>query len=411
MVLFNDVLNSAKYNPKIRPLVNQTATLDVSVMFELMSVVELDDVKQSFTCNGFLGFGWVDEMLKWDKDQYGGQGVIHPVPEDIWRPRVVIMNTLGDRDPFGDDVAPVFIYNDGSAAWAPGTLLTTSCKLDLTDYPFDQQSCTVQGRRILAMTLSIEEMKFVASQNKVALNFFTINGEWEYVDSNVTTSPIGTGTWTMSSIDITIVIKRRPTFLLINIILPVVFLSFLNLLVFFIPVESGEKIGYGITVLLALSVYMSMVSSMLPSSSLTTPKLTLYLFILLIISMLTVIDSIIIVFLHNLEEREVTNLNAKNFRSANSKDKSSRRAVTPVPKTKRNIIHVIPQGKQSLAKVSEMTSFSDDALPPANQSEQWETPRRNKYKTIGKHIDAISFVVFFILWISVSLGFLLDIFF
>ncbi|XP_059158995.1 acetylcholine receptor subunit delta-like, partial [Physella acuta] len=216
MALFNDVLNSARYNPKIRPLVNQTATLEVSVMFELLSVVELDDVKQSFTCNGFLGFGWVDEKLKWDKDQYGGQDVIHPVPQDIWRPRVVIMNTLGDRDPFGDDVAPMFVYSDGSASWAPGTLLTTSCQLDLTDYPFDSQSCTVK---------------------------------------------------------ITFFMKRRPTFLLINIILPVVFLSFLNLLVFVIPVESGEKIGYGITVLLSLSVYMSIVSSLLPSSSLTTPKL------------------------------------------------------------------------------------------------------------------------------------------
>ncbi|XP_059158994.1 neuronal acetylcholine receptor subunit alpha-6-like [Physella acuta] len=401
MALFNDVLNSARYNPKIRPLVNQTATLEVSVMFELLSVVELDDVKQSFTCNGFLGFGWVDEMLKWDKDQYGGQDLIHPVPEDIWRPRVVIMNTLGDRDPFGDDVA------HGLAAWTPGALLTTSCKLDMTYYPFDHQSCTVQ---ILAMTLSIEEMKFVASQNKVALHFFTINGEWEYLDSSLTTSPIGAGTWIMSSIDITFFLKRRPTFLLINIILPVVFLSFLNLLVFLIPVESGEKISYGITVLLALSVYMSMVSSMLPSSSLTTPKLTLYLFILLIISMLTVIDSIIIVFLNNLEEREVAHPKAQqHFKSANSKDKNTRRAIISLRKTRSNKIHVVPQGNQSHA--NDDTPQYSSTEKAANQDEEWETPRRNKYKTIGKHIDTISFVVFFIVWISVSLGFLLNIYF
>ncbi|XP_059158999.1 acetylcholine receptor subunit alpha-like [Physella acuta] len=105
MDIFNDVLNSARYNPKVSPRWNQTATLYVNVTFELVSIVELDDVQQSFTCNGFLGFEWIDEMIEWEKDDYGGQDLIHPVPEDIWIPRVVIMNTLGDRDPFGDDVA------------------------------------------------------------------------------------------------------------------------------------------------------------------------------------------------------------------------------------------------------------------------------------------------------------------
>ncbi|XP_059158992.1 acetylcholine receptor subunit beta-type acr-3-like [Physella acuta] len=266
------------------------------------------------------------------------------------------------------------------------------------------------------MTLTTKEMTFVASTNKSLLDFFTTNGEWEYLDSSLTTSFINTGTWNISSIEITFNMKRRPTFLLINIILPVVFLSFLNLLVFVIPVESGEKIGYGITVLLALSVYMSIVSSLLPSSSLTTPKLTLYLFILLIISMLTVIDSIIIVFLHNLEEKEVVHLKAQeHFQSVFSKVKNLQRAVTPATKMSRNIIHVMQQGKQSLANVKEATSFSEEAPPysstekSSNQDDSRETPRRNKYKMIGKHIDAISFVVFFVIWISVTLGFLFDI--
>ncbi|XP_059158996.1 neuronal acetylcholine receptor subunit alpha-6-like [Physella acuta] len=409
MDIFNDVLNSARYNPKVRPLWNQTKTMYVVVRFQLLSIVELDDVQQSFACNGFLGLVWEDEMLKWDKDKYGGQDELHPVPEDIWRPRVVIMNTLGDRDPFGDVIAPVFVYSNGSVSWVPGTLLTTSCKLDLTDYPFDQQNCTVQ---IVAMTLTTKELTFVASTNKSSLNFFTSNSEWNYLDSSLTTSYISTGTRNLSSIDITFFMKRRPMFLLINIILPVVFLSFLNLLVFVIPVESGEKIGYGITVLLALSVYMSIVSSLLPSSSLTTPKLTLYLFILLIISMLTVIDSIIIVFLHNLEEKAVVHFKAQeNFKSAFSKVKNLQRAVTPATKMTRNTVN----GKQSLANFKEATSCSEEAPPysstdmSSNQDDNRETPRRNKYKMIGKHIDAISFVVFFFIWISVTLGFLFNI--
>ncbi|XP_059159023.1 neuronal acetylcholine receptor subunit beta-4-like [Physella acuta] len=267
------------------------------------------------------------------------------------------------------------------------------------------------------MTLTTKEMTFTASVDKAGLLFFTSNGEWDYLGSNVTASQIETGFWNFSSVNIQFFVKRRPTFLLINIILPVVFLSFLNLLVFVIPVESGDKISYGITVLLALSVYMSIVSSLLPSSSLTTPKLTLYLFILLIISMLTVIDSIVIVVLDNLEEKQVVHLKAQeNFQSAVSKVKILQRAVTQVSNMTMDKIHVLSQGQQSLENVSEMMSFTDDVPSShslteksADEEKYRETPRRNKYKMIGKHIDAISFVVFFVIWISVTLGFLFDI--
>lgn len=54
--------------------------------------------------------------------------------------------------------------------------------------------------------------------------------------------------------------------------------------------------------LLALSVFLSIVGGMLPRSSKSMPEVTMYLFILLIISMLTVLDSIAIVCLHHMEE-------------------------------------------------------------------------------------------------------------
>ncbi|GFR77067.1 neuronal acetylcholine receptor subunit alpha-6, partial [Elysia marginata] len=48
----------------------------------------------------------------------------------------------------------------------------------------------------------------------------------------------------MPSILISFDLERKPTFLVISILLPTTFLSLLNLLVFLIPVDSGEKISY-----------------------------------------------------------------------------------------------------------------------------------------------------------------------
>jgi hypothetical protein len=51
-----------------------------------------------------------------------------------------------------------------------------------------------------------------------------------------------------------IAIKRRATFALLNLILPIFTMGILNLFVFLLPAESGERVGYAITVLLSIAV-------------------------------------------------------------------------------------------------------------------------------------------------------------
>ena len=65
--------------------------------------------------------------------------------------------------------------------------------------------------------------------------------------------------------------SRRPTYFIWNVFLPVIALSLLGQLTFFVPVESGERLSYTLTVLLSLSVYSSSTTSIMPRSSLTTP--------------------------------------------------------------------------------------------------------------------------------------------
>jgi hypothetical protein len=51
--------------------------------------------------------------------------------------------------------------------------------------------------------------------------------------------------------------KRRPMFLVISIILPVMFISLLNIFVFILPQESGERVGFAITSLLSIVVFLT----------------------------------------------------------------------------------------------------------------------------------------------------------
>lgn len=46
-------------------------------------------------------------------------------------------------------------------------------------------------------------------------------------------------------------------------------MAFLVAMVFKLPADSGEKVGFGLTVLLAYAVYLSLISTDIPSTSLT----------------------------------------------------------------------------------------------------------------------------------------------
>ncbi|CAL1535027.1 unnamed protein product, partial [Lymnaea stagnalis] len=138
MAIYRDKLGGDNYNTEIRPIKDQSRAIFVNVSFELVSIVEVNDVLQSFVCNGFLVFSWHDQRIVWDPANYNGQTVIHPLPEKIWRPRVILMNTLGERDLFADHKSPVFMFHNGKTIWVPGSLFPSACELHMKNYPFDE---------------------------------------------------------------------------------------------------------------------------------------------------------------------------------------------------------------------------------------------------------------------------------
>ncbi|GFN86572.1 neuronal acetylcholine receptor subunit alpha-7 [Plakobranchus ocellatus] len=198
-------------------------------------------------------------------------------------------------------------------------------------------------------------------------------------------------------------------------ILPIVFLSLLNLLVFVIPVDSGEKISYGITVLLALSVFMSIMSGLLPMSSESMPLVISYIFSLMVISVLTVVNSVIIVRLHHMEEKEERSHRIReNFQSTLPKIKALQNCVHPLehavnalqePKVQNTLSN--GQAKIANTQEDETRRMSTSSLSPSEISKT--AGRVNKYKLVGKHIDMISLVVFGTVWIGTTLGFMIAI--
>ena len=120
------------------------------------------------------------------------------------------------------------------------------------------------------------ELNFTQGEPFITYDF-SGNGEWDLLTSSVSLAPLG---WTPRA-DFIYRIERKSAFVVVNIVLPITFLSIINVLVFVLPTESGERLSFAVTLLLSLSVFMTLVGDNLPKTSDPMPILSYYLLAML----------------------------------------------------------------------------------------------------------------------------------
>jgi hypothetical protein len=110
------------------------------------------------------------------------------------------------------------------------------------------------------------------------LSNFIENGEWK-VESAILHNRLrlyGPEKIPYPDVTFTLEIQRRSLYYSLNIVIPCALIALLALLSFMLPSDHGERMSLVMTVLLALSVYMLIVSSSLPETSDAVPMLGTY---------------------------------------------------------------------------------------------------------------------------------------
>jgi hypothetical protein len=113
-------------------------------------------------------------------------------------------------------------------------------------------------------TFIYESFKIKTSQTTIDTESYQGNSEWNLFKTKIAEADEG--------INFEFHFKRRPMFLVISIILPVMFISLLNIFVFILPQESGERVGFAITSLLSIVVFLTIAQQLLPATAL--PRLS-----------------------------------------------------------------------------------------------------------------------------------------
>ena len=93
-------------------------------------------------------------------------------------------------------------------------------------------------------------------------------------------------------------LRRKTLFYTVNLIIPCVGISFLTVLVFYLPSDSGEKVTLCISILLSLTVFFLLLAEIIPPTSLAVPLLGKYLLFTMILVSLSIMVTVGILNVH-----------------------------------------------------------------------------------------------------------------
>nr|WUR05311.1 nicotinic acetylcholine receptor alpha 1 [Orius laevigatus] len=297
--LYDDLLSN--YNRLIRPVGNNSDRLTVKMGLKLSQLIDVNLKNQIMTTNVWVEQEWNDYKLKWNPDDYGGVDTLHVPSEHIWLPDIVLYNNA-DGNYEVTIMTKAILHHTGKVIWKPPAIYKSFCEIDVEYFPFDEQTCfmkfgswTYDGYlvdlRHLAQTPDSDTIDV-----GIDLQDYYLSVEWDIMKVPAVRNEKFYSCCEEPYPDIifNITLRRKTLFYTVNLIIPCVGISFLSILVFYLPSDSGEKVSLCISILLSLTVFFLLLAEIIPPTSLTVPLLGKYLLFTMVLVTFSVVVTIIV---------------------------------------------------------------------------------------------------------------------
>ncbi|XP_057680844.1 acetylcholine receptor subunit delta-like isoform X2 [Corythoichthys intestinalis] len=288
--LINHLLKERGYNKELRPVERQEDAVDVYLALTLSNLISLT---------------WTDYRLMWNASEFDGIEILRLPSSMVWLPEIVLENN-NDAQFQVAYYSNVLVTPDGLCYWLPPAIFRSSCSINVNYFPFDWQNCTL---KFTSLTYNAKEIRMLLKEEENAKvewiiidpASWTENGEWEVIHRPAKRNAykhIPMESNKHQDITFYLIIKRKPLFYIVNIIIPCVLISFLASLVYYLPADSGEKMTLSISVLLAQSVFLLLISQRLPETSISVPLIVKYLMFIMVLVTVVVLNCVVVLNLH-----------------------------------------------------------------------------------------------------------------
>jgi nicotinic acetylcholine receptor len=251
--------------------------------------------EQIMKTNVWINLRWTDFQLNWTTNDYK-VGSFRVPYDRVWTPDIVLFNNA-DGNYEASYKPNVVVYADvqdgpdnTNILWIPPAIYKSSCTIDVKYFPFDEQQCEM---RFGSWTFDALQVRLKQEKPMVNLEDYLPSGTWDIIE--VPGKEVDFVDANRMELVYTFKIRRKTLFYTVNLIIPTVLISFLSIFVFYLPTDEGEKMTLCISILLALVVFLLLVSKILPPTSMVIPLISKYLIFTLLMNIVTIVYTVIII--------------------------------------------------------------------------------------------------------------------
>ncbi|CAB54450.1 Neuronal acetylcholine receptor subunit eat-2 [Caenorhabditis elegans] len=284
------------YDPVERPVADHRKPVNVKLRLILQQLVDVDERNQVITLVVWNQYTWNDYKLRWSPEEYGNITTLQIPHGTLWKPDILLFNSANEHFDASFPVHMV-VSSNGDVLFAPPGIVSFSCSLSMTWFPYDQQVCYLKfgswtyGKKL---DLQIDDSD-LPDGHKMDLQYYIPNGEFDLLATPAFRKSTTFLDETYVELYFHMHLKRRTMYYGLNWIVPSILISLSNILGFTMPPECGEKITLQITNFLSVMVFLAMVSEVAPPTSESIPIIAAFFSLSIVILGLSICASLIIV--------------------------------------------------------------------------------------------------------------------
>uniref|UniRef100_A0A5S6Q8S0 Neurotransmitter-gated ion-channel ligand-binding domain-containing protein n=1 Tax=Trichuris muris TaxID=70415 RepID=A0A5S6Q8S0_TRIMR len=312
--LARDLFDRSNYDRRLRPSLHHNTTINVVLRMNLYLISEVNERAQTIQLYVWTVQMWYDELLQWDPRDYGGVESIVVPYNLVWVPDTYLYNGVEMVRENSERWTSVIITMNRSnvlslesGAVSDKAFITFrypaiykfTCNMNILYFPFDAHRCRMTFGSWMYDSVDLDYQPLT---DDVFMEDYIEHTEWSVVKFKThrelqffkcCVRPFGL-------VHADLVIRRKPLFTIVNLIIPTAIINFISMFGFFSPTtvngDRTEKVTLGITTLLAMSILLLMVSEEMPTTSDFIPLIGwFYLMVIFLIALGTVLSSIVII--------------------------------------------------------------------------------------------------------------------
>ncbi|XP_077964218.1 uncharacterized protein LOC120824093 [Gasterosteus aculeatus] len=277
----------------LRPVKNFSTPTNITIGITVVGILGVDEKSQSLTTLLWQVLEWDIEGLSWDEKECGTERVSVP-REKLWVPDVHIAELMNE------DMSPktpyVYLFNTGRVYDDKPIKVVSSCRLVIYTFPFDIQNCSLTFGSYLHFATDVRMIQGTTAEEILAESHSVLetNGEWVLADITVASSNLALDVGSYSEIEYHILLRRRPTLYVVNLLIPSCFLITVDLFSFLLPPHSVDRASFKMTLILGYTVFLLIMNDLLPVTGETTPLINVFFSISLALMVASLLETVFI---------------------------------------------------------------------------------------------------------------------